>query len=299
MLAQGPVSTALLHYIEEKKGDYDAFVFFTYLYATTYFGLPLVRDKAYLAPLAHDEWTIYFPMWDRFFSLPKAFLFNTDTERAFLRERFPELRLEGEVVGVGIEAPDNIQPKAFVERYGLREPFLLYVGRIDEAKGCGQMLEWFVRYRARSETTVKLVLIGRDVMPVPFHDDIIHLGFVTDEERWAAMAACDWLMLPSVNESLSMVLLEAWAAGRPAIVNGRCAVLVEHCRRSHGGIWYEDERQLEAALRNIDNPIKDKLGRQGKSYVAANYSWEKIEAAYLKIVDPSVDFQLECAVSGR
>jgi glycosyltransferase involved in cell wall biosynthesis len=161
------------------------------------------------------------------------------------------------------------------------------------------MLEWFVRYRARSETTVKLVLIGRDVMPVPFHDDIIHLGFVTDEERWAAMAACDWLMLPSVNESLSMVLLEAWAAGRPAIVNGRCAVLVEHCRRSHGGIWYEDERQLEAALRNIDNPIKDKLGRQGKSYVAANYSWEKIEAAYLKIVDPSVDFQLECAVSGR
>jgi hypothetical protein len=67
MREQGPWSPALLAYLEEHRADYDAFVFVTYLYATTYFGLPLVEDKALLVPLAHDEWPIYFTMWDRFF----------------------------------------------------------------------------------------------------------------------------------------------------------------------------------------------------------------------------------------
>jgi len=58
MRAQGPMSSDLLAYLREKAESYDAFLFFGYLYATTYFGLPLVRDRAWLEPLAHDEWTI-------------------------------------------------------------------------------------------------------------------------------------------------------------------------------------------------------------------------------------------------
>lgn len=70
MQAQGPWSPELINYVQQHQDEYDAFIFFTYLYATTYFVLPLVAHKAYLAPLAHDEWTIYLSMWDKLFEQP-------------------------------------------------------------------------------------------------------------------------------------------------------------------------------------------------------------------------------------
>ena len=81
MRAQGPMSASLFEFISAHRDDYDAFVLFGYLYATSYFGLPLVREKAFLAPLAHDEWPIYLNIWDRFFSLPRRLIFNTAAQR--------------------------------------------------------------------------------------------------------------------------------------------------------------------------------------------------------------------------
>lgn len=80
---QGPFSSDLIIYVWENKDNYDAFIFFTYLYATTYFILPLVADKAYLLPLAHDEWCIYLSLWQGLFTLPQGFIFNTPQEKTF------------------------------------------------------------------------------------------------------------------------------------------------------------------------------------------------------------------------
>jgi len=280
MRAQGPISSALLTYLDTHQNSYDAFVFFGYLYATSYFGLPLVQKKAYLAPLAHDEWTIYFSMWDEFFSRPKAFLFNSQTERKFLEQRFPSCTMKGQVVALGIQAPANIDPDAFRARYQLIEPFLLYVGRVDESKGCGKMFEYFIRWKKEENTSHKLVLMGTEVMPIPFHDDIIHLGFLGEIEKWEAMSACDWLLMPSVHESLSMVLLETWSVGRPALVNGACDVLTNHCKASHGGLWSNDFKEWSTALSVVDDEMKSGLGRQGQRYVAENYSWDRVEQDY-------------------
>lgn len=285
MRAQGPISTQLLEFVAAEKETYDLFIFFTYLYATTYFGLPLVKEKAFLAPLAHDEWPIYFSIWDQFFALPRGFIFNTNAERAFLSRRFPHLRLEGDAIGVGIEPPMHIESDTFREKYSLRDPFLLYVGRVDEAKGCRTMFDYFLRQRAEGADSRKLVLIGTEVMPIPFHDEIIHLGFVSDEEKWAALTACEWLLMPSPHESLSIALLEAWSVGKPAIVNGRCDVLVDHCRRSNGGLWFDTYEEWRAILSGIDAHTSSRLGRQGQSYVQARYSWERVERDYLELVN--------------
>lgn len=282
MHAQGPVSTQLLDYLRQHHDDYDAFIFFGYLYATTYFGLPLVRDRAFLVPLAHNEWPIHLPMWDPFFTLPRGFIFNTETERDFLRRRFPGLRLDGPVIAVGIQPPDSTAPSRFVQQYGLQDPFLLYVGRVDESKGCRSLFDYFLRARAERVFAYKLVLIGSEIMPIPFDDGIIHLGFVSEEEKWNAMAACDWLVVPSAHESLSMVLLEAWSVGRPAIVNGDCDVLKEHCQSAHGGLWYRDYAEWLAIFSLADAPSKAILGQQGETYVRRSYTWTAVERAYLE-----------------
>jgi glycosyltransferase involved in cell wall biosynthesis len=284
MRAQGPVSTALLDYLRAEKDRYDIFIFYGYLYATTYFGLRLVSEKAWLEPLAHDEWTMFFSMWDKFFSLPAGFIFNSEAEREFLRRRFPATVLPGPITGVGIEAPRSIDVEKFRSRYNLTLPYLLYVGRVDESKGCGALFQYFIRWKKESGDSRKLVLLGKEVMPVPFHDDIVHLGFVDDEQKWAALQGCDWLIMPSAHESLSMALLEAWAVGRPALVNGQCEVLVRHCQESHGGLWYNDFAEWSAALSTPDAKTKLILGRQGKAYVEERYSWARVEACYLEAI---------------
>ena len=284
MRAQGPISTPLLQFLETNRHRYDAFVFFGYLYATSYFGLPIVQDRAYLAPLAHDEWEISLPMWDRFFALPRRIIFNTAAERDFLRRRFPRLQLEGPVIGVGIEAPKNVDSKRFREAYQINDPFLLYVGRIDAAKGCGDLFTYFRRARADNLLQHKLLLIGREVMPVPFHDQIVHLGFLPDAEKWAALAACDWLMMPSQNESLSMALLEAWAVGTPAIVTAASDVLVAHCRMASGGLWYRSYEEWVSGIRLGSLAIRNALGQRGRAYVERGYAWARVEQDYLECV---------------
>ena len=284
MESQGPLSSALLDYLAENRDEYDAFIFFGYLYATTYRGLPLVAEKAFLAPLAHDEWTIYFNMWDRFFELPQRFIFNTSFEREFLRRRFPAIAFEGPVIGVGIEPPGSLDPEGFRQRYDLRDPFLLYVGRIDESKGCRWLVENFIAARDAGTINTKLVLAGTEVMPIPFHDDVIYLGFIDEQQKWDAMAACDWLVMPSPHESLSMVLLETWAAGRPVIVTAEGDVLRGQCARAKAGLWYQDWNEFEAILRVTDEETKAALGWQGRAYVAAHYAWERVESDYLALL---------------
>lgn len=286
MQAQGPWSPELINYVKQHQQEYDAFIFFTYLYATTYFVLPLVANKAYLAPLAHNEWTIYMSLWDGLFAQPRGFIFNTIEEKNLLTTRFPQARLTGSIAGVAVEPPQICSADNFRQEYGIDEPFLLYVGRIDPSKGCQELFDYFIELRSHETTPRKLVLLGKPTMAIPTHIDIIALGFVDEQTKWNAIAACEVLVMPSPYESLSMVLLEAWAIGKPVLVNGLCEVLQGQCRRSHGGLWYSNPSEFQVALEIMNESVRKQLGLQGKNFVETNYVWSKIEKIYLNLINP-------------
>ncbi len=285
MKAQGPWSVDLIKYVQDHENDYDAFIFFSYLYPTTYFILPLVMNKAYLVPLAHNEWTIYLSMWDSFFEKPQGFIFNTPEEKDFLKKRFPQSKLNGSVVGVAVETPKSYSAENFREKYNIHTSFLLYIGRIDPSKGCGELFDYFIHLSKKAEKHRKLVLIGKTVMDIPPHPDIIYLGFVDEQTKWDALAACDLLVMPSAYESLSIVILEAWAVGKPVLVSGKCDVLVGQCCRANGGLWYNNQDEFEVAIEMLDIQVSNQLGQQGKKYVDNNYVWEKIEKHYLALLN--------------
>jgi glycosyltransferase involved in cell wall biosynthesis len=284
MKAQGPSSPDLISYVHQHKHEYDAFIFFTYLYATTYFILPLVAEKAYLAPLAHNEWSIYMPIWDTFFEKPRGFIFNTVEEQNFLKVRFSKVNLQGPVAGVAVDPPSALSRENFRQEYNIHEPFLLYIGRVDPSKGCNELFHHFTQLRKHESGSRKLVLLGKPTMPIPTHPDIVALGFVNEQTKWDALAACDLLVMPSPYESLSMVLLEAWAVGKSVLVNGRCDVLVGQCRRAQGGVWYTSEDEFEVAIEKMDEQVRNQLGLQGKKFVETNYVWSKIEDKYLSLL---------------
>jgi glycosyltransferase involved in cell wall biosynthesis len=155
------------------------------------------------------------------------------------------------------------------------------------------MFDWFRQRERRSDQPLKLVVIGREALPVPFDDDIIYLGFVSEEEKWQAMAACSWMLLPSRYESLSIALLETWMAGRPGIVSAESEVLKGHCRRSNGGLWFHDWRECEAIVQLVDTRTQAALGLNGRNYVKTSYSWSRVEREYLSVVSPQIDAKVQ------
>jgi glycosyltransferase involved in cell wall biosynthesis len=287
--AQGPWCPELASYIGANSREYDVYIFFTYLYWHTWAALPKVADRAILVPLAHDEWTIYLNIFKELFARARHFIFNTIEEKRFLERLIPEKRFDGPVVGVSVDRPSNVDPLKFRQEHGLQEDFLLYVGRIDPSKGCGELFDFFLRHRQDGRSPSKLVLLGKPVMDIPNHPDIVSLGFVSEETKWNALAASEALLMPSAHESLSMVLLEAWSVGRPVIVNGRCEVLVGQCRRSNGGLWYENYAEWAGILERLQSGrASNVLGRQGWRFVQEHYSWDSIEHAYLDAVESIV-----------
>lgn len=284
MRLQGPYSTALLQYLEDSKHHFDVFVFFTYLYCTTFFGLPLVPDRAILVPTAEDAPALRLFIYDDLFRLPKWFLFSTVEEEQLLRRRFPDLDLKGPVAGVGMERPELVN-RAFRSDYRISGEYLLYVGRLEPAKGSDELVEYFTSFRqSHPEPDLKLVLIGDPVIPPATHPDIVPLGPLSDQDKFGAIEGANLIVLPSPYESLSIVALEAWLLGKAVLANGRCEVVRRHCIRSNGGLWYENVQEFREALRLLllHPGLRETMGKNGMRYVEANYQWQRIQDRYLE-----------------
>jgi glycosyltransferase involved in cell wall biosynthesis len=239
----GPQSSGLLKHFQNHGGDYDAFVFFTYLFGTTFWGLPLVRERAVLVPTAHDERVIYLGIFDRLFQQSRYLLYNSAEERAFLRRRFFDQDLEGEIVGLGVESAPEPESSPEWDRFQEQiggEDFVLYVGRIDEAKGAKRLVELFGRYLRETGRCLKLVMCGSPVVPLPERDWLMTPGFVSETFKLRALGACRFMIAPSPFESLCIAALEAWTMKKAVLANGQCATLRGQCRRANAGLWYCD-----------------------------------------------------------
>jgi glycosyltransferase involved in cell wall biosynthesis len=286
MKQQGPYSTQLLSFIDRRRSSYDVFIFFTYLYCTTFFGLPLVRERAILVPTAHDEPPIYLPIFDELFRSAKRLLFLTPEEQAFVLKRFCLPDEVGDVVGFGLDRPTNdlcSEPGDCGQLDLGRTPYVLYLGRIDEGKGCRVLFDFFQRFIAEHPGfDVHLVLAGAAAMPIPSNPRIIPLGYVSETQKRNLISNSLLMIAPSPYESLCIAALESWSGGRAVLVNGNCDVLAGQCRRSGGGLWYRDYEEFAECMSLLlsDAASRLRLGASGCAYVTREYNWPSVEARY-------------------
>jgi glycosyltransferase involved in cell wall biosynthesis len=278
----GPDAPELLNYLRQHGAEYDRVLFWAYRYADAYFGLPIVADRAVLVPTAEDDPLIHVDALIRYFALPKGFLFLTPEEETLVAARAPGGKPSA-IIGSGLDPAPETADLSVLDSLTLADPFVLYLGRIDPNKGCDTLIRHFMRW-VEGGGSVPLVMAGPASMPIPDHPLIRPLGFVEEPVREALLRKARALIMPSPYESLSIVLLEAWNHGLPALVNARCKVLRGQVERANGGLYYQNAAEFGAGLDYLLDhaDAARQLGRQGLAYVDREYRWptvmQKIEA---------------------
>ncbi|MDT4968797.1 MAG: hypothetical protein QOJ64_3534 [Acidobacteriota bacterium] len=275
----GPYSESLLEFLRENWSAYRAIIVVTYLYPTAYFSLLEVpRARALFAPTLHDEQPAYLSVFQHAARRAHSIIWLTDAERRLGVSLWGEL--PGRVVAMAIDAKPR-EPEAN------GGPYLLYCGRIDPNKGCGELFEYFIRFKQENPSPLRLVLTGKDDIPVPDHPAIEFRGFVSSEEKFRLMAGAAIYVMPSGKESFSIVTLEAMAQRTPVLVSRMSEVLSDHVNQSRCGAIYEDYDSFAAHAGEIlsNRTLREKMGDLGRDYVLSRYEPEHVRRALLEVVE--------------
>jgi glycosyltransferase involved in cell wall biosynthesis len=292
--AQGPIAPGLHDALA--TCDADVVMVTPYLYHPSVYallnGAPLegvgpdggpahVTRPVVFLPAAHDEPVFHIALFEEVFGAADGFGWYTAAEREVAeRVRRAIIAKPSDVIGLGIDPPpdrDASSPSALPSQLAGRD-YIVCLGRVDRGKGSDLLAELFIATAAGRSQPLTLVFVGPIVHEPPTHESILTIGAVDHDTKWAILRNAVALVSPSAYESFSLVVLEAWAAGVPVMVNGRCAATVEHCRASAAGVWFDDLASFDVALETLtgDAALRHLLAERGAHYVASRFSWPAV-----------------------
>ena len=289
-------SPALEKYLRKHQNDYHAFIFLPYLYGVILRGLPLVADRAWLQPCLHDEAYAYLPDVADIFYQARGLLFNSAGEMQLAARLYgPVIFSKGTVVGEGIELENLISdhctdlPPVLVNRR-----FVLCLGRRDAGKGIDRLAAAFQTFRqSQLSTDLLLVLAGPgEQCYTDRAQGIVDLGLVSEVEKAALLQCCLALCQPSVNESFSRVLFEAWACGKPVIAHRECLATAMAVQASGGGWIAGTEHEWAAHIARIDTGNTGEMavvGAKGRDYAREMADWERVMVRYESLLGLSTE----------
>ncbi len=282
--AQGPYAPGLVSALSAAPAV--ATLFMPYLYYPTLRGLAAARGPRLLLPAAHDELPLRLRVVRDAVGGVGAILYNTDEERELLEEVHPVARTKpAEVGAVGIEPPAAAEPGRFRQRHRVEGAYLLYGGRATPGKGMEELLQGLARLRQR-HPDAQLVLTGEAGRAAAAAPGVIPVGQLDEGERWDAIAGAAAVVVPSFHESLSLLALEAWSLGRPAVLNAASPVLAAQAARSGGAIAYRGPVELAVAAEHLltDPGRASSLGETGRRHVARTYRWDLVHTRLRRLI---------------
>jgi glycosyltransferase involved in cell wall biosynthesis len=286
-------SLALGQYLRDHQDEYACVIFGPYLFGTTYWGMQSVPDRGVLLPCLHDEPVAYLTIYRELLEQARGILFNAEAERRFAIDGLGMINPAHALVGYGFDpATPRGDAAAFRARYNLPQEILLYSGRLDAGKNVHLLLDYFARYKDERPGPLTLALCGTGDVLASGRSDVAELGFFHEEPLRDAYAAATMLCQPSVNESFSLVIMEAWLQNTPVLVHSDCAVTSEHVALSGGGWAFRSYEEFCAALDQAfgDRALRDERGQAGHVYVTHEYNWDvvlgRLEAALERFTQP-------------
>ena len=166
--ALGPCVPELVEYIRDNRTHYTWFIFFDYRYYPTVKGIPAAADKAILFPLIHPgEDSLRLHVYRDSFRRPAGIVYGSVETREHLQRMHNNKFVPHLVNGVGFDLRERGSAQRFREKFGVSDPFILYVGRLESHKGCDELFRHFGAHKVRHPGDLRLVLVGEGGWPCP------------------------------------------------------------------------------------------------------------------------------------
>lgn len=288
-LSKHPYCPDFERYIVDNYSRYKAIFVYTF---STYFSYVLLKNKipnVIFIPTAHREPEIYEDYYKQLFQNAAGYLFNSPEERDLVYSLADVANIPSRTTCFYMET----------EKYNLISeekqevpPYVIYVGRITNQKNFEEINQYFIRFKkefGNEYYNLKLMILGSidEGMKLIYHKDILYMGFVSEEDKISYMKNAKALLMPSLYESLSIVLLESLLLKVPVIVNGKCDVTKAQCCRSNGGLYYNNYSEFANALNYImKHPkISQEMGNAGYRYVTSQYTRELVLDNLMELIE--------------
>ena len=294
-------SPELYEYITQSGDEYDLFVFIPYMFGTTFFGCLRCPEKAVLIPCFHEEAYIHMRILKTAFEHVAGIIYNAEPEKRLANSVFNIKDIPQIVMGIGMDTDLVFDAERFRNKYGIRDPFLLYAGRKDVGKNVDTLITYFDYYlRNEEDSDLKLVLIGGGKIDIPsgLSGKVIDLGFVDPQDKYDANAAALALCQPSVHESFSLVIMESWLCGRPVLVHSDCEVTKDFTQKANAGLYFHDFPEFKGCVDYLlqHEDVCRIMGNNGRSYVKEQFNWNTVVGRYIDFFREVIGKRDDCAV---
>lgn len=267
-----------------ESGRFDAIHLCHYLLGTSHRLGGLVPWKTLLHPAIHDEPPLHSRLMGHLFAGSAGVLCSTPAEVELARQGpcglVPELY---PVIGIGIRPAKEHPPQrlAKVDIFS-QQGYLIFIGRLIREKNVPLLLKWHKSLTESLPNPPGLVLIGEGDLADKINwnewPNTIHLPWIAPGEKRYALENALALVQPSLLESFSLVVMEAWQHGTPVIVHRHCRATHYHVEESRGGVAVATAAEYAHAVERFqDDPQqRKKCGEQGHRYVNEHYSWDAV-----------------------
>jgi glycosyltransferase involved in cell wall biosynthesis len=176
----------------------------------------------------------------------------------------------------------------------LRAPYFLFIGRIEERKNVGRIIEAFEMFKQETGLPHQLVLAGKpgyeyekiqqSAVSSQQSENIIELGYVSEEEKWELLRGAEAFVFPSLCEGFGIPVLEAQSVGT-AVITSTTSSLPEVA--GDGALLVNPDcvTEIAEAMKRLvsDKALKDAIIATGKENIK-RYSWERCAKEMANVV---------------
>lgn len=191
---------------------------------------------------------------------------------------------------------DNKKINKVLNKYGVKKPYLLYVGRLEKKKNTSFLVESFAMLKEYNKNIKhKLVLIGSAsfgydevkymIREFNLDDDVIMPGWIEEDDMPFFYNGAEAFIFPSKYEGFGIPVIQAMACEIP-VVCSNIPVLMEIAKNAVLFFNPYDKESAVDAMKKIieDDGLRSKLIKLGKKR-AKNFSWEKCARETLRVIE--------------
>ncbi len=206
---------------------------------------------------------------------------------------------------------DAASGRAFRERFAISTDaqMVLFLGRLDPIKGLDVLFPAFAKVRLEQPDAVLVIAGGGNAEygaslhaqaeRLGISRSVVWTGFLFNEDKWAALSACDVFVLPSHSENFGVSALEAMQCTKAVIVTDGVGLHTDIERAAAGLVAQCTPESISAAVLQLfrDSDMRTRLGAAGKRLADERFGLASVSRSHIALYEKVLSRSPVCALN--